>query len=429
MNSIDRRQVPLQPIDTWKKMTKDQNSKENYETICSVYRTAAESTDHKKFEGPESGYDYVRTEAYDYVMDLCSIEIMVEEILKTKKAAFSVSRHKNGRIEAIELKLGKYFNLVTKLPSRETIVASISPCRYSPNVRLFFDTLASMDVKLSNPYQFISKYSVQANATLENNSIDLLQDKSQTPVIGILGGSEQRLEAEYFNDFIEAIRINSKGKAYLSDLKKRKGDAAKNHKSLTDYINTLLDEDHYSRILVVRVDLTYIKDVKQLVTIDLAKAHREKLLDNRRHKKILNDMIGYAWGLEYGVEKGGYHHHFFFFFDGKKHQEGITIGDAIGRYWCDVITKKTGHYFNCNKQQHKYAYPGIGVINHFDTELRKNLIDVAAPYITKKELFFSLKSESCTQERFKTFSKGEIKKVSPRSPLTQARAGRKRHEG
>lgn len=378
------------------KPSSSDNNKNDYDSTFDVYSTTAESTVYKDYVGGlHSEFDYIRTEAYDHVMDLCAIERFVEDVLSTSKPAFKVAHDKKGRGGISPTTLGNKlkirFNHLKNMLDRKAVQSEICGYRLSPNVNLYFDTLPDKGFWFSEPY---------------------------------FADVDGKFGAEHFNDFIEDIRKNSKGKAYRSELKKRKDEAAANHKSLTDYINTLFA--HYARLVVIRLDLAYINDVKNLVTIDVAKAHRKKLLDNIRHKPtIFHDIVGYAWGLEYGIEKGGYHHHFFFFFNGEHRQQDMNIAEAIGDYWRDVITDGKGRYYNCNKEKFKYRYLGIGVINNFDTDLRWNLIEKAAPYITKKGLFFSLKSYDGTQKSVRTFGKGEIEKLPPRDS-DKPRLGRPR---
>ena len=354
---------------------------------CSIFRSIAQGTDFKDHIGPYSDFDIIRTATFNHVMTLCEIERWVTAALSTSKPAYLVNRHINGTVDitptTLGKKLGHNFRQIRGnsdyTMNRNLIESEISGYRLSPNAQLFFNTLPQGDFWFTDPYRAVDT---------------------------------DKIEAEYFNEFLDELRKNSKSETYKGELKRRRKQAENNHKSLTEYINRLFE--HYAKILVIRVDLAYITDYKNLISLDEANAHREKLLANRRHNEMFKHEIGFAWGLEYGPNKGGYHYHFFFFYNGEHAQQGIQWADAIGNYWINTVTEGKGHYFNCNKNINNYEYPGIGKIDHRDSELRRNLIEMAAPYITKKDLFIEIKSEDCQQNKFRTFGRGEM--LPPRVP-------------
>ncbi|WP_146108876.1 hypothetical protein [Chromatium okenii] len=103
--------------------------------------------------------------------------------------------------------------------------------------------------------------------------------------------------------------------------------------------------------------------------------------------------------------------------DGAKVRKDITIATEIGEHW-KSITNGIGNYWNCNAKKETYKHLGIGMINHNDIELRKNLID-ASQYLTKVDYYLSLKPIDGKRNRI--FGRGEIKQQQ------KPKRGRKRN--
>jgi hypothetical protein len=127
--------------------------------------------------------------------------------------------------------------------------------------------------------------------------------------------------------------------------------------------------------------------------------------------------VGYAWKMEYGLDKG-FHFHILFFFDGSQVHKDIIIARMIGEHWEKDITGGKGLYYNCNAFKADYEENlGIGMINHFDTELRENLINEAAVYLIKTDLYSRViirerEGKKVKMGNARTFSRGEIKAKS-----------------
>ncbi|MDK2069865.1 inovirus-type Gp2 protein [Aliarcobacter butzleri] len=158
------------------------------------------------------------------------------------------------------------------------------------------------------------------------------------------------------------------------------------------YLDAL--QEIYSKINVVRLDMSYKKPYSKEIIEEQATKDLNRLLNNRRSKPVIfKDNIGYAIKKEYTKDKG-VHFHAFFMFDGQKVLKDSFKADEIGTYWNEQITKGKGTYYNCNRN--KYPEHGIGMLEHRDTEKRKNL-DKAMEYISKDDQ--SIKSLSEKKER------------------------------
>ena len=146
--------------------------------------------------------------------------------------------------------------------------------------------------------------------------------------------------------------------------------------------------NHYSRLLIVRVDLGYITDTSHLVSIkdfhqDLKKLR--KLIGKR--KSCFKNLQGNIFALEQGHDHG-YHCHLLLIYNGTKHERDWYFAETVGETW-QRITGGLGSYYNCNNSSYKQQYKnagtlGIGMIH------RKNGIEVenavrVALYLTKPD--------------------------------------------
>lgn len=196
------------------------------------------------------------------------------------------------------------------------------------------------------------------------------------------------LRMNHLNCFVEALRQEVKSARFQSKLNSYHRSSNKNYKELMKYVEALFER--YSRLLVLRVDLSYSKENSN-VTLAEAKRDRERLFQNSRSNNLFDAMVGYIWKLERGPEKG-FHYHVMFFFDGAIVREDVTLAMRIGQYWMDVITKGRGLYFNCNADKRKYIKCGVGMINYYDETLREGLRE-AVVYLAKTDLFMKLQTE------------------------------------
>jgi len=154
--------------------------------------------------------------------------------------------------------------------------------------------------------------------------------------------------------------------------------------STKKYIDAL--QDKYSKLNVVRVDLSYKKPYSDDITLDDANNHFNRMLNNRRSKpSIFDNQVGYICKKEYTKDKG-MHFHTIFFYDGQKIKNDTNKAIAIGKYWKEDITDKKGSYHNCNiKAKKEYGDKnGVGMLEHKDIEKRKNL-DIAVNYLCKDD--------------------------------------------
>jgi len=193
------------------------------------------------------------------------------------------------------------------------------------------------------------------------------------------------------NAFVFEIRSELVSDEFREKTRACRRAAEKNYLSAEDYISSMFSM--YSRLLVVRVDLSYPADnggegvSGRSIGAKETRGHRVDFFNNLRRSTIATNLVGYLWKMEYGLKKG-FHYHCMFFFDGATVREDVVYGRLIGDLWGDVIGYK-GMYWNCNADKDKYQYLGIGMIHNADAEMRDGL-SRAANYLTKPNYYLYL---------------------------------------
>lgn len=184
--------------------------------------------------------------------------------------------------------------------------------------------------------------------------------------------------------------------------------AKRNFNSLVTLIDRLFE--HHSRLLVVRIDLEYQQGVSDTIPIEVVNWHRKQLLEDRRGHQVFDDLVGYAWGLEYGENGGGWHYHLLAIYDSAERQDGVGIGLGIGELWQN-ITHGLGKCYISNFDEEKLERAGvlgIGKIHRDDVQKRICLIENVAAYITKKSTLFEATTVDANTGRFRIFGKSRM---------------------
>jgi hypothetical protein len=183
----------------------------------------------------------------------------------------------------------------------------------------------------------------------------------------------------------------------------------KNHAECTAYINGLFD--CYSRLVVLRLDFSYRKEIAHTKTFEDIRRDLDKMRNNARHNDtIFKGLEGYIFKIEYGLDKK-IHAHALLFLNGhiRKPSSDVNHAEAIGEYWKNTITKGDGIYWNCNAHKKKYRYNAIGLVQHDDIEKRSYLI-MAMKYLCKKTRQV-IKPRDKPQT--KTLTKGDLRNRNP----------------
>jgi hypothetical protein len=233
------------------------------------------------------------------------------------------------------------------------------------------------------------------------------------------------------NAFQVALKANCRSPAFKEQMKKHKARVNKNLKSMRRYVDALLD-NKYARLLVLRIDLTYGKDQPAARNWELARGHREKVIDFIKEElprllitksRLASDpkaepipIAGYIIRTEHGASKG-WHFHLMLFLDGSEFAHDFDIAKTIGKYWMRVITAGQGLYYNCNRYKTDYKSLGIGPVDWHDNRKRQAL-HRAVEYLCKVDYYM----RPLLQGNDRSISRGEMPKVE------EKKSGRQRRE-
>lgn len=146
---------------------------------------------------------------------------------------------------------------------------------------------------------------------------------------------------------------------YLKDLRQHRYNERRNKDSLREKVTEAIN--HYSKSEVVRVDLSYLQEHQELVSIedfyDDIELLRKKI---GKRKEPFDQLVDYAWALEQGETKG-YHCHLLLIFNGHKKQSAWGIAKKVGELWKE-ITGNLGRYFNCQDPDQVDRYAKLNIL-------------------------------------------------------------------
>lgn len=219
-----------------------------------------------------------------------------------------------------------------------------------------------------------------------NKLITLIDEAKMT-------GDTKRLD-ELLSDFHKLLKSSKQ----LNDERNFFKGPEKNTKLLNSYVSSLFKLN--AKLLVVRVDLSYLSKFSKAVTPEEIMEHRKALVSKNKNNPLTKNWLGYAWRLEY-ARNTGLHLHFVVFIDGSKYKSDVMAASKIGQRWIE-ITGGRGRFYNCNLNVGKYRYVGIGLVDYSDTEKRGHMMK-ALSYLTKAEKLAKLKIDKA-----KTFGRGKV---------------------
>jgi hypothetical protein len=306
-----------------------------------------------------------------FAEQLSELESFVDGLLTNDETPFVAGLDKYGKIQyAFNTLASRYF---ISMPRFIASVNMLSPrYEYSEHINVFIACCHSMGLQ---------------NGTLDWKNI--YRDPQKTNPR--LGG---RTSAELFNGLVTNIRSEWKLKKIQAKVNDRKKEASDQKEDYCKYADSLFDDRYYqgcARLVVLRIDLFYQKYyADSMNVVDIAE-DLDHLFENKRCNSLFDFMKGYIAKLEYGADKG-VHWHVIFFFDGskKKNSSHIKLTEGIGEYWVNVITKGRGDYWNSNDNVDRFdqlGRRGIGVINWYNTELRRSLKEHVIGYLCKTDQF------------------------------------------
>lgn len=224
--------------------------------------------------------------------------------------------------------------------------------------------------------------------------------------------------ADLFNLLVAKLRDRCLSEHTKARGRKRRSEAVERAKEYASYVDALFRR--YARLVVLRIDLEYRKEVRSQISIVDAMADLNHFFNNQRNNSHFNGKVGFIVKLEYGVQKG-LHFHVILFFDGaiRDGRKDVHLVEEIGEYWTKVITKGRGAYWNINANKLNYerlGLRGIGVINAWETNLVANLKHRVVGYLCKSTQYVKLKlqAEQQSGRTIKTIRRGKFPVEPPK---------------
>ncbi|EDQ7381671.1 inovirus Gp2 family protein [Salmonella enterica subsp. diarizonae serovar 35:l,v:z35] len=212
--------------------------------------------------------------------------------------------------------------------------------------------------------------------------------------------------AELLNRLTQGYRSAVRHADFKKASKKYKRASVQNLKGAWNYIRHL--QSRYSRLLVLRVDLSWSNEHKSAITADDARKHRQQLFRNMQKNPLFRHVLGTVWKLEYAPQRK-FHYHMLFILNGNKAQQDGVIAHAFGEYWKHTITKGKGIYYNCNANKALYEECFVSKLKRGDNSKDKGLLQ-ALSYITKIDACARL----VLPGNARTFGRGEINSLKAR---------------
>ncbi|MFZ6755954.1 hypothetical protein ACO0K9_01950 [Undibacterium sp. Ji50W] len=193
-----------------------------------------------------------------------------------------------------------------------------------------------------------------------------------------------------FCRLLEVMYAKSRTAEFKAKLRLQAKEANERYTDYCNYVNALFD--CCDRLVVLRVDLAYCKELTCKMSLEMALADLDRLFANMRNNYLFESLEGYIVKTEYGIERG-IHFHLVLFFNGSARNGSSHIFHAmqIGQYWSEVVTRGRGGYWNCNKEAknyHKMGRLGVGLIRWNEMDLRNNLLEHVVGYICKQDQCF-----------------------------------------
>ncbi|CPH74506.1 YagK/YfjJ domain-containing protein [Burkholderia pseudomallei] len=301
--------------------------------------------------------------------DVSHIAKCAKDMIDSERSLFSIKLTENAlpslprRVELAPKLVGDDFLACLKI-DLEYIVHEYPIVRLNPYVDLFYRIVYRED---DNEAAGLSAFEMRRLANMRH----------------VLTDEELKALAVRLDDAVKTIRDEGRDEAFQMLLRRYLRPAVENYRSLIGLIRAL--QAKYHHLLVIRVDLSYLKACSASISYDEVRSHRIAFLRYvERCKRLQGAYVGRVLKLELGIEKG-LHYHALVFVNGDVLHGDVAIAKELGEHWKKDITKGKGIYFNCNAQ--RYDERGIGSVRYHDDKPRHNLETRVAAYIAKPDFY------------------------------------------
>lgn len=182
--------------------------------------------------------------------------------------------------------------------------------------------------------------------------------------------------------------IRSQRPLHLEEIRLFRQQETDNQNSFLAYVQKII-QDHY-KVLIVRVDLGYLKDSMFNISAHDFYSHIESMRHLFKDKNgCFKHLLGYGLALEQGARKG-YHAHLMLIYNGSERCKDWFLANEVIQKW-QTITDGFGYGMNNNTPERKEHFAsrgllGIGMIHRSHLDEVQNALSVAS-YLTQPEKY------------------------------------------
>ena len=186
---------------------------------------------------------------------------------------------------------------------------------------------------------------------------------------------------EKLHSFVDFVRRACRSQAFQNLLHDHERKAEDNFRSGCNYISALFE--HHSRLLILRIDLYFRPDAKELSYSRAADKAVFKYLRTLRMGRIVPGYRGFIIKRENGISRG-VHFHLMVILDGHLHKGAWFLTQCLGQKWLKRVGCDKGSFFNCYARKDRYRYNGLGLVHV--SEMNKLIgIRIALWYMSKQD--------------------------------------------
>lgn len=175
------------------------------------------------------------------------------------------------------------------------------------------------------------------------------------------------------------VLLRSQRHLQLNGIRLFRQQESDNQNSFKAYVQTII-QNHY-KVLIVRVDLGYLKESMLNITVHDFYNHIESMRHLLKDKNgCFKHLLGYGLALEQGLTKG-YHAHFMLIYNGSERCKDWFLADEVIQKW-QAITYGFGFGMNNNTTKRKEHFArrgllGIGMVHRRQPKEVQNALTVA----------------------------------------------------
>lgn len=173
-------------------------------------------------------------------------------------------------------------------------------------------------------------------------------------------------------EMFRSIRIDCNTREFRDKVYGESRSAKESYFRCANYMLSLLGE--HARPLIIRVDLYYEGDARDVSDSAAARKAENKLMRALRECRIVPNVLRYILKREDGLERR-IHYHLLVAIDGDKHRDVFYFGELIGKFWMEecVGSSELASHYNVWLRRHELEYCCLGHLHHADADKLEGL--------------------------------------------------------